>query len=374
MREKMRTKMNEIPTIAVIVIGILVGAGFIAVLDGFGFLLSCIPGIGNWPEYGVQLLGESAAALYAFGMLHLFGFQSVFKERGEGYLRGFYIAGFMFVMCVMVTVAQLYMQFMTKDGTLQSFPNIIMFLLTMFLVGFAEEGVFRGVILNLCLNRFAKSRGGIMAAIILNGLLFGSMHLTNIFSGVSVKSAVVQAITAIILGVLLAAIYVRSGNLWVVIILHAWIDFASLMGGGIFGKGDLIDGINQLSYMNLISVMVYLIPCIVLLRKSKVMQLIMRANGLMVYDTEKDADHIAVVSLILGIFSIMTSCIGYTLGLGIVGMFAAVISRQVKKEQNGMALAGLITSLVGIGFAILAILVLSIVYSNMDASVLNQLM
>ena len=374
MREKMRTKMNEIPAIAVIVIGILVGAGFIAVLDGFGYLISYIPGIRSWPEYGVQLLGESVAALYAFGMLYLFGFQSVFKERGEGFLRGFYIAGFMFVTCVMVTVAQIYLQFMTKDGNLQSFPNIIMFLLTMIFVGFAEEGIFRGVILNLCRNRFSKTRGGIMAAVMLNGLLFGSMHLTNIFSGVSVKSAVVQTITAIILGVLLAAIYVRSGNLWVVIILHAWIDIASLMGGGVFGKGDLIDGINQLSYMNLISVMVYLIPCIVLRRKSKVMQLVMRANGCMVYDTEKDAEHIAVVSLILGIISIMTSCIGYTLGLGIVGLFAAAISRQIKKEQNGMALAGLITSLVGICFAILAILVLSIVYSNMDASVLNQLM
>ena len=247
MREKIRMKMNELPIVAVILIGILVGAGFLAVLDGFGFVISMIPGMKGWPEYGVQLLGESVAVLYAFGMLYLFGFQSVFKERGVGFLRGFYIAGFLVVTCVMITIAQMYLQFMTKDGKLEPFMNIVMFILTMFFVGFAEEGVFRGVILNLFLNRFSKTRGGIMTAILLNGFLFGAMHLSNIFSGVSVKSAVVQAATAIVAGILLAAIYVRSGNFWIVVFLHAWIDFAGLMSGGIFGKGDLIDGINQLS-------------------------------------------------------------------------------------------------------------------------------
>lgn len=374
MREKIRMKMNELPIIVVILIGILVGAGFLVVLDGFGLLISAIPGIKSWPEYGVQLLGESVAALYALGMLYLFGFQTVFKERGEGFLRGFYIAGFLVVTCVMLTIAQIYMQFMSKDGTLEPLMNIVMFILTMFLVGFAEEGIFRGVLLNMFLNRFSKTRGGIMAAIILNGFLFGAMHLSNIFSGVSVKSAVVQAITAIIAGILLAAIYVRSGSLWIVILLHAWIDFAGLMSGGIFGKGDLIDGLNQLSYMNLIAVIVYAIPCIVLLRKSKIMQLVMRANGAMVYETEKEADQIAVVSLILGIFSIMTSCIGYTMGLGIVGLLAANISKRIKKEQNGMAIAGLITSLVGICFSVIAVIILSFVYGNMDPSVLKQLM
>ena len=374
MREKIRMKMNELPIVAVILIGILVGAGFLAVLDGFGFVISMIPGINSWPEYGVQLLGESVAVLYAFGMLYLFGFQSVFKERGVGFLRGFYIAGFLVVTCVMITIAQMYLQFMTKDGKIEPFMNIVMFILTMFFVGFAEEGVFRGVILNLFLNRFSKTRGGIMTAILLNGFLFGAMHLSNIFSGVSVKSAVVQAATAIVAGILLAAIYVRSGNFWIVVFLHAWIDFAGLMSGGIFGKGDLIDGLNQLSYMNLMAVVVYAIPCIVLLRKSKIMQLVMRANGILVYETEKEADQIAVVSLILGILSIMTSCIGYTMGLGIVGLLAANISKRIKREQNGMAIAGLITSLVGICFSVIAVIVLSFVYKNMNPEMLKQLM
>ena len=89
---------------------------------------------------------------------------------------------------------------------------------------------------------------------------------------------------------------------------------------------------------------------------------------------EKEADQIAVVSLILGILSIMTSCIGYTMGLGIVGLLAANISKRIKREQNGMAIAGLITSMVGICFSMLAIIVLSFVYKNMNPEMLKQLM
>lgn len=364
----MRRKMGQLPIPIVIIIGILVGAGFLVLLDGVGFLFSLIPGIEKLPEYGVQLLGEAIAAIYAVGMMYLFGFQTVLKERGEGFLRGFYVGAFMFVMCVLVVIAQIYLQIMEQGGHIQSFGNILMFVITMFLIGLAEEGVFRGVLLNLFLNRFSKTKAGILWAVFVDGFLFGAMHLTNIFSGVSVKSAVVQAITAIILGMLLAAIYVRSGNFWICVILHAWIDFGSLMSGGIFGQGDIIDGINQLSYLNLISGVVYLIPCVILLRSSKLERLVMRANGMAVYETEQDAENAAVISLILGIFSIMTSCMGYMIGLGIIGIFAATISRQIKKEQNGMALAGLITSIVGVCFSVIGVVGLSLIYMFMDGN------
>ena len=72
---------------------------------------------------------------------------------------------------------------------------------------------------------------------------------------------------------------------------------------------------------------------------------------------------VSLITWIIPLFGLPTSIIGL------------VLSINGRKESNsGMALAGIITSLVGICFAILAILVLSIVYSNMDASVLNQLM
>lgn len=44
---------------------------------------------------------------------------------------------------------------------------------------------------------------------------------------------------------------------------HALVDFASLMGAGIFGVGTTVEQINQMSAANLIAVPVLLIPCIV---------------------------------------------------------------------------------------------------------------
>lgn len=369
----MREKMNQLPKAVVVVMGVIVAFGFLGVIHGVGFLINRIPGIDRWPEYGLQLLGEGFAALYAVGMMFLFGFGIAFKERGEGFLRGFYTAGFMFAMCFVEVIAQFYLNEMSKDGKMEPFFHIVLFVLTMLLIGIAEEGVFRGVLLNLFLNRFSKTKTGIISAVLLNGVLFGSMHMFNYFSGVSIKSVVVQSITAVILGILFSAIYLRSGNLWICILLHGGIDLGSMLQSGIFGRGDVIDSINQISYINLISVGIYLIPCLVLLRRSKLEQLVMRANGVTVFETDKEADHIAIVSLILGICTIMTSCLGFTLGMGIVGVMAANISKQIKKENNGMAIAGLITSLVGVCFAIIGVIALGMVYATMDSSMMDKM-
>lgn len=57
--------------------------------------------------------------------------------------------------------------------------------------------------------------------------------MTNISQGVTVTSAMIQAINAAFLGVIFGAVYARSGNIWLVMTFHALVDFASLMGSGI---------------------------------------------------------------------------------------------------------------------------------------------
>lgn len=80
---------------------------------------------------------------------------------------------------------------------------------------------------------FFQTKRGILWAIILSGVLFGAVHLTNISQGVTVTSAMIQAINAAFLGVIFGAVYARSGNIWLVMTFHALVDFASLMGSGI---------------------------------------------------------------------------------------------------------------------------------------------
>lgn len=110
----------------------------------------------------------------------------------------------------------------------------------------------RGIVLNLFADRFSNTRRGVLAAIILSSVIFGAAHIPNVLSGVPLSSALIQALQATLLGVLFAAIYLRSGNLWICIIIHALVDFGGLMASGIFGNGDMTDMIGSLSVLNLV--------------------------------------------------------------------------------------------------------------------------
>lgn len=78
------------------------------------------------------------------------------------------------------------------------------------------------------LVRFGLERGGILAACGLSGLIFGLMHLANLAYS-PVTSVVAQVVSASFAGVLFAAIYFRSGNIWTAVMLHALYD----MGGSV---------------------------------------------------------------------------------------------------------------------------------------------
>jgi len=94
--------------------------------------------------------------------------------------------------------------------------------LTALLVATGEEVFFRGV----CF-RLLEDGLGTAAAVILSAVLFGAMHAGN--PGATYLSTVAVGLEA---GVLLAAAYVWSRSLWLVISLHfAW----NFTEGGIFG-------------------------------------------------------------------------------------------------------------------------------------------
>lgn len=72
------------------------------------------------------------------------------------------------------------------------------------------------------------------------------------------------------LGVLFAAIYFRTGNLWVLVFLHGAQDAASLLAGGLYGTENMSTAVSSYDSTMLLSVLVYLIPTFFLLRKKKI--------------------------------------------------------------------------------------------------------
>ncbi|MDR1999359.1 MAG: CPBP family intramembrane metalloprotease [Frankiaceae bacterium] len=102
------------------------------------------------------------------------------------------------------------------------------------LVGLAEEAIFRGVLFRLVEERF-----GTWIALAASAVIFGGIHLAN--PNATAWGALAIAIEA---GVLFGAIYAATRTLWVVVGLHfAW-NFAegSIFGANVSGNGDAIAG------------------------------------------------------------------------------------------------------------------------------------
>ena len=234
----MKKKLMRMPKVVTILVAILIVAIFLGSMDVAAFFLANTVSL---PGYGNSMIAEFAAGVVAFLFLCLFGYVGILKEKGKGFVNGLYIGGFLTGYCCLELAAQLYVQMMTPDTKVVSALEILFFAATMFLIGWTEELVFRGVILNLFLERFSKTKRGILWAVILSSVLFGAVHLTNISQGVTVTSAMIQAINGAFLGVIFGAVYARSRNIWLVITFHALVDFASLMGSGIFGVGTTVE-------------------------------------------------------------------------------------------------------------------------------------
>ena len=78
-----------------------------------------------------------------------------------------------------------------------------------------------------------------------------------------------QCVFAASLGVMLAAVYFRTGNLWVTVFLHSAMDIASMLIGGLYGTTSVAESVSGYDASRLVSVAVYLIPTVFLLRKKK---------------------------------------------------------------------------------------------------------
>jgi hypothetical protein len=97
----------------------------------------------------------------------------------------------------------------------------------------AEEFLCRGWLLNEFLERFGDNKKGVYGSvwysIIISGLIFGVMHLANIYSGRSLTTTIVQVFSAAATGIVFGLIYYKTKNIWSVVILHGLWDFSLML-------------------------------------------------------------------------------------------------------------------------------------------------
>jgi uncharacterized protein len=105
-------------------------------------------------------------------------------------------------------------------------PTVVNILLLTLLIAFAEETIFRGLMLTTL-----KARGS-WTAVIVSSVLFGLSHSLNLLSGQGLAETAVQVLFALTTGFLFASLVLQKGILWPLIVAHFLIDFLpmSLIG------------------------------------------------------------------------------------------------------------------------------------------------
>ena len=224
-----------------------------------------------------ELVGAMVAVLFLVrtdraGLLRCFllartGKIGLLRRRGSGFFNGLLVGMYPLVFIGYNAFGSLVLG-RPENGVLQPAARICTFLVSMAMVGVAEEFIFRGVIAQTLLEHFGTSRAGVWKACLLSGVLFGAAHLTNILSSAPF-GVLMQCVFAASLGTLFAAIYFRTGNLWVTVFLHGAMDISSMLIGGLYGTTTVADAVSGYDASMLLSVLLYLIPTAVLLRKKK---------------------------------------------------------------------------------------------------------
>lgn len=245
---------------------LFLGSLFIAsLLLTLGLALSGVDYAGV-DDYLLGSVQEFIGAVVAVLLLMRTDRGNLLRRRGAGFFNGLLVG--MYPLFLIGYSAFNSLMFDRPDQPLLPLSRILTFLLNMTLVGIAEEFVFRGIVAETLLERYGTSRAGVWKACLVSGILFGAAHLTNLI-GSAPFGVLMQCVFAASLGVLLAAIYFRTGNLWVTVFLHASMDITSMLIGGLYGTTTVADSVSTYDITMLTSVLVYLIPTLFLLRKKK---------------------------------------------------------------------------------------------------------
>lgn len=96
-------------------------------------------------------------------------------------------------------------------------------------VGLFEEGIFRGVLFALLANVFSKDKKGFLKTYVFSSVIFGAMHILNVFGGAGVPATLLQVVYTTLTGGLFAFAFVKTKNIFFAAFTHAVYNFCGLL-------------------------------------------------------------------------------------------------------------------------------------------------
>ena len=236
------------------------------ILSGLGKLFSLLP-----KHLLIQYLCEIILIIIPIALVFLFGFSRTFKK-------GHFFRGLLYCLpLIVVQVIALIIFFAGNLGNPEAnwkpWYLIIFELFTIIGVGIREECIYRATLQNIVAKKHANSVKGIWITVIIGAVIFGLCHVSNIFFGVEWQGVIKQVISATFVGVLFGAVYLRSGSIWTLILVHTLTDVAGLARSIFLNVSDveIMSGLS-FSWISLIFDLFYVGLAIFLLRPSKCKQ------------------------------------------------------------------------------------------------------
>lgn len=102
-------------------------------------------------------------------------------------------------------------------------PGQVFAVVSMALVGFAEELIFRGFLFKAMLKD-----GNVKSAVIVSSVTFGVGHILNLFTGHEFVETLMQVVFAVAFGFMVTMVFYKSGSLLPCILAHSVTDVFSL--------------------------------------------------------------------------------------------------------------------------------------------------
>ena len=161
----------------------------------------------------------------------------------------------------------------TEETPWVSLPVMLTGVLYLFGIGFWEEMIFRGVIGNTLALKYATNTKGMWLTVVLSAAIFSAIHLQSLLHGLPLTAMAAQLTGAFGLGLVFAAVYLRGGNLWVLVLLHTIVDVpGSFQSTFIISNtaSSVIDSISELNFTSILGLLpIHIAFTMFLLRKSK---------------------------------------------------------------------------------------------------------
>ncbi len=205
------------------VLGLAIGAA-VVFLVVFAILRGLFPGmdpsdtdlINNAISYSLL------AAVTAWLLNHLGWWQSAGFRRPYRwlYLLLFWLPAFPLISLVVALLAGI------QPAAIALWRFALLFFIAV-LVGFVEEGIFRGLMVRALYPK------GIWTAAWVSAILFGLVHSVNFALGYNPQAVALQLVYATaIYGLASAALVIYTGSIWPILVIHALIDFSGWLFTG----------------------------------------------------------------------------------------------------------------------------------------------